>query len=43
MGAGGSSEREVTIEQDDDNESVGPSVKVYLVIDKNSFQIYCKR
>lgn len=28
MGAGGSSEREVTIEQDDDNESVGPSVKV---------------
>ena len=32
MGAGGSSEREVTIEQEDDNESVGPSVKVWLII-----------
>jgi len=31
MGASGSSEREVTIEEEDGGESVGPSIKVRLI------------
>ena len=41
MGAGGSSEREVTLEEEDDNESVGPSIKVRSVCGvRISMQLY---
>lgn len=41
MGAGGSSEREVIVEEEDGNEAVGPSIKVQLsILTNNTFPTF---